>query len=121
MNKQLLVIDDNVDILNIFKLLLSGKGYKVRTSSKGEYTEDLINGKNKLPDLIILDIMLGDKDGRDICKKLKNSPITKHIPIIMISSDLTSKKSSLEANANSFIAKPFENETVIRAIKSYLS
>lgn len=120
MNKKILIIDDDIDILDAIQLLLQDKGYEVKVSSKGEYAESLTKNKQELPDLIVLDIMLGEKDGRIICKKLKSSPRTKHIPIIMVSAYPTSEQSTLEANADTFIAKPFESEFLLKTIKNYL-
>lgn len=119
-NKKILIIDDDVDILDALQLLLEDKGYDVNVNSKGEYAEKLIEGKKELPDLIVLDIMLGNKDGRIICKQLKSSNRTRHIPIILVSAQSNSKESSLEAKANFFLPKPFESNTLIKTIESYL-
>lgn len=118
-NKKILIADDDADILDALKLLLKEKGYKVNVSLKGEYVEKLTE-KGELPDLIVLDIMLGDKDGRAICKKLKNSERTRHIPVILVSAHLSSKESSIESKATSFLAKPFESKTLLKTIESHL-
>lgn len=120
MNKKILIVDDDVDILDALQLLLQDKGYDVKVSSTGEYAESLIKGKKELPDLIVLDIMLGEKDGRAICKALKSFPRTKHIPIILVSAHSTNKQSSFDAHANTFIAKPFESELLLKTIENYL-
>lgn len=120
MSKKILIIDDDIDILDALQLLLEDKGYDINVNSKGEYAEKLIEGKKELPDLIVLDIMLGNKDGRIICKQLKSSNRTKHIPIILVSAQSNSKKSSLDVGANFFLAKPFESNTLIKTIENYL-
>lgn len=121
MNKKILIVDDDVDILDALQLLLQDKGYKVKVASNGKYAESLIKGNKDLPDLIVLDIMLGEKDGRIICKKLKVSSRTKHIPIILVSAHPDSKQSSFDAKASAFIAKPFESEFLLKTIANYLS
>lgn len=120
MNKKILIVDDDADILDALQLLLEEKGYKVTISMKGEYAEKLAEGKGELPDLIVLDIMLGDKDGRVICRKLKSSKRTMNIPVILVSAHSSSKQSSLEAKATSFLAKPFETKALLQAIENHL-
>lgn len=120
MNKKILIVDDDVDILDALKFLLEDRGYQVAISSKGEYAEKLTERAKNLPDLIVLDIMLGDKDGRVICRKLKGSDKTRHIPIILVSAHPSSEQSSLDAHASSFLAKPFESETLLKTVKSLL-
>lgn len=118
-NKKILIADDDADILDALRLLLEEKGYRVSVSLRGEYVEELTK-KGELPDLIVLDIMLGDKDGRLICRKLKNSERTKSIPVILVSAHLNSRKSSMEAKATSFLAKPFESEILLKTIANNL-
>src|SRR4051812_19978109 len=82
--KTILVIDDDPSILDATKFILEDIGYAVITSEKGEYAENLLKN-NHLPDLIILDVLLSGKDGREICRILKTQENTKNIPIIMVS------------------------------------
>ena len=116
MKKTILVIDDDPDILDAMRFTLEAEDYEVITSEKGEYTENLRDKTNNLPDLIILDILLSGKDGRTICKKLKGQKDTKHIPVIMISAHPGAEKSSKDVCADDFIAKPFDVDVLLKKI-----
>lgn len=120
MNKTILIIDDDPDILDSMRFVLEGEEYTVITSEKGEYAENLYDKNNKLPALIILDVLLSGRDGRTICKKLKSKKKTKHIPIIMISAHPDAEKSIQKVGADWFLAKPFEGEDLLEVLKKQL-
>lgn len=113
---QILVVDDDFDILDALRFVLEDSGYTVSTTQNGEEAEKLITAK-ELPRLIILDVLLSGKDGRDICKRLKSDNHTKHIPIIMISAHPAVKQSVFEAGADSFIPKPFDIGIMLKTIE----
>src|SRR3954463_15797157 len=81
----ILVVDDDPGILDALRFLFEEEGYQVQTSEKGDYAEALHEDNGGLPDLIVLDVLLSGKDGREICRKLKSRADTRHIPIVMIS------------------------------------
>ena len=116
--KKLLVVDDERDILEFLQVILEEEGYAVITSDKGEYLEQLHNGG--LPDLILLDVLLSGKDGREIVKYLKSQDETKHIPVIMLSAHPSSEQAARVAGADDFVAKPFEIDLLLAKIASYL-
>jgi DNA-binding response OmpR family regulator len=120
MKKNILVIEDDESILTAMKFTLEYEGYSVVITDKGEYVENLKHGKNKLPDLIILDVLLSGKDGRVICKELKSKKQTKHIPIIMMSAHPGAEKSVNEIGANNFLAKPFDIDVLLEMVKEYI-
>src|SRR5947209_19129198 len=101
--KKILVVDDDPGILDALKLTLEDAGYEVQTSDKGDYAENLRDTNGGLPDLIILDVLLSGKDGRTICRALKNRPDTQHIPIIMISAHPGAADSVRAVGANDFV------------------
>lgn len=117
--KNILVIDDDKDILDAITFVLESDGYSVTTSEKGDYAENLIFQQH-LPDLIILDVLLSGKDGRVICKKLKSQKETKSIPIIMVSAHPNAEKTVKEAGADSFLAKPFDIESLLENIHTFI-
>src|SRR5947209_18976689 len=82
-HKKILVVDDEPDILEFLREILEEEGYTVATTDKGEYVEKLHDGG--LPHLILLDVLLSGKDGREIVKYLKRQEETQHIPVIMCS------------------------------------
>lgn len=117
--KKILVVDDDTDILEFLQVILEEEGYAVLTTSKGEYVEQLHNGG--LPHLILLDIFLSGKDGREIAKYLKSQEETKHIPIIMFSAHPSAEETARASGANDFIAKPFEIDDFLEKVAQYVN
>lgn len=117
--KKLLVIDDEEDILEFLKVILEDEGYFVVTSDKDDYLANLDDGM--LPDLILLDLLLSGKDGRDIVTYLKMQEKTKHIPVIMFSAHPSAREITKRAGADDFVAKPFEIDLLLSKIARFLS
>src|SRR5207247_10131478 len=115
--KRLLVVDEEQDILEFLKVILEEEGYTVDTTDKDDYLEKL---NDILPDLILLDMLLSGKDGREIVKYLKMHEKTRHIPVIMFSAHPSAKESALQAGADDFVSKPFEIELLLNKIAQYL-
>src|SRR6266566_3247453 len=116
--KTLLLIDDEPDILEFLQVILEEEGYTVVTTDKGDYLEKLTHGG--LPDLILLDMLLSGKDGREITKYLKSQEKTRHIPVIMFSAHPSAEKSARQAGADDFVAKPFEIDILLNKIAHFL-
>jgi DNA-binding response OmpR family regulator len=118
--RKILIVDDDQDILNILTLLFDIEGFDVKGIDNGYVIEETI--KSFAPDIILLDVMLGGLDGREICHKLKDSNETRHIPIIMISANTDmSKITYKECRPDSFIPKPFDIEHVLFKVNDILS
>lgn len=115
--KRILVVDDEVDILEFLQIILEDEGYEVVTSDKGEYLEQLHNGG--LPHLILVDVLLSGKDGRQIVKYLKGQKETKHIPIIMFSAHPSAEETARQAGTDDFLAKPFEIDVLLAKIARF--
>ncbi len=118
MQKRILVVDDDLNILETMQFMLAAEGHSVTLADKGEYIEKLLERHGLLPDLIIFDVLLSGKDGRDIARKLKKQTNTRNIPVLMFSALPDVKKSVLEAGADDFLAKPFEIDDLLQAINS---
>jgi DNA-binding response OmpR family regulator len=116
--KKILVVDDDVDILTVVQLVLENNDFEVQAISKWQQIYAMIGEFN--PDLILLDVSLGTQDGRNICKQLKSSPDTMHIPVILFSANLNVEKNVEECLADSFIAKPFDINDLIQGINNEL-
>lgn len=116
--KKILVVDDEPDILEFLQVILEEEGYNVLTSQKAEYLEQLHNGG--LPDLILLDVLLSGKDGREIVKYLKQQEETKHIPVIMFSAHPSAEQTAKEAGAEDFLAKPFEIDELLEKVAKFI-
>lgn len=117
--KKLLIVDDEPDILEFLQVILEEEGYEVLTSTKSEYLEQLHNGG--LPQLILLDVLLSGKDGREIVKYLKSQGETKRIPVIMFSAHPSAEQTARAAGAEDFIAKPFNIDDLLAKIARLLS
>jgi DNA-binding response OmpR family regulator len=118
-SKRILVVDDEPDILEFLQVILEEEGYQVVTSQKAEFLDQLHNGG--LPDLILLDVLLSGKDGREIVKYLKRKAETKAIPVIMISAHPSAEETARAAGADDFLAKPFDIEVLLAKIAHFLS
>ena len=114
--KKIMIADDDPGIVDAIEMLLEFEGYQVSSTVDGATVLDM---KEELPDLLLLDIWMSGEDGRDICKKLKQTPITKNIPVIMISASRDIKESAMAAGADDFIAKPFEMNDLLNKIKKF--
>ena len=118
MKKQILVADDNPAILDALKIMLEEEGYKVETTVDGATVKGL---KEPLPDLLLLDIWMSGIDGRDICKLLKSSAATKHIPVIMVSATKDIEQIAKDSGADDFISKPFQMEQLLAMVAKYVN
>jgi|SRR5579859_2223535 len=116
--KKILVIDDELDILEFLQELLEQEDYTVVTIDKAEYLEKLHD--EGLPDLILLDVLLSGKDGREIVKHLKSQQETRHIPVIMFSAHPSAEGTARAAGADDFVAKPFELDELLEKVAHYL-
>ena len=116
--KKIFVVDDDPAILLFMEALLEDAGHRVAVSEKGDALEKLV--PDDLPHLIILDMLLSGKDGREIARKLKASELTRHIPIIMISAHPGAESAARAAGADAFLAKPFEMDDLLALVEGYL-
>ena len=117
---RILAVDDDKDILEVIQFILEDSGYEVDTLSDGRRLLDAI--KNHTPDLILLDIMLGNVDGRELCKNVKGQIDTNGIPVIMISaSHNLSDVLKQDCAPDDFIAKPFDINVLLNKIKQQLA
>jgi DNA-binding response OmpR family regulator len=113
---KILVVDDDADILTLVKLTLNINGFEVEALSRWEHIDSTINNYN--PDLILLDVSLGDADGREICKRLKLSAATSHIPVILFSANVEMEKSIKDCHAQAFISKPYSLTQLLQVIQA---
>ena len=113
-HKKIMIADDDPGIVDAVEMLLEFEGYTVTSTVDGSTVLDM---KDELPDLLLLDIWMSGEDGRDICKKLKHTDATKNIPVIMISASRDIKESALASGADDFLAKPFEMNELLEKIE----
>lgn len=108
--KRLLIIEDDVDVSEMLTTFFERQGYEVFHAEEGAVGIAL--GRSKLPDLILLDVMLPDMDGFDVCKALRTSTLTKYIPITFLTQRdaRADKVAGLELGADDYVTKPFDIE-----------
>ncbi len=119
-NENILVVDDEEDVLELVRYNLDKSGYQVETASSGE--EALTKARRKLPDLVILDLMLPGMDGLEVCKKLKNDAKTEGLPIIVLTAkgEETDVVTGLELGADDYVTKPFSPKVLIARVRRIL-
>jgi len=118
MNNRILAVDDDKDILKVVKANLELHGYEVDTAENWEGAQERMSVRT--PDLIILDVMLPDGDGVEICRDLrKDFP---NMPIIMVTArdKVSDKVFGLESGADDYVVKPFETLELVARIKACL-
>ncbi len=118
--EKILVIEDEKNITELVKYNLEQQGYRVLTSSRGD--NGLEQARKEKPDLIILDLMLPEMDGLEICKILKQNFSTAHIRIIMLTAkgEEADKVVGLEMGADDYITKPFSPRELLARVKAVM-
>jgi DNA-binding response OmpR family regulator len=120
MNAKILIVDDQLDLLELLQMALEHEGFQVRTAPSGTAALEAVAAEK--PDLILLDIVLGDISGIKLTTKLKNSDETSQIPIIL----LTAKDSEtdiivgLSVGADDYITKPFSTKVLLARMEAVL-
>jgi len=120
MSQQIAIVDDEPDILELVAINLEKAGYVTGKYISGK--DFVLSLQNYTPDLIILDLMLPDIDGLDICRKLKGMEKTQNTPIIMLTAkgDEIDKILGLEMGADDYVTKPFSPRELVARVKAIL-
>jgi len=127
--KRILIVDDEPDTVEMITTLLELEGYQVSSAYSGtEALKFLDMERRRAPeeeipvDLILLDVMLGNEDGREICQKIKEDELLRFIPIIILTvrSSLQDKLNGLNLGADDYLTKPFINEELLAKVKVML-
>ncbi|WP_199330830.1 MULTISPECIES: response regulator [unclassified Leptolyngbya] len=119
--RDILIVDDLPDNLRFLSTFLVSNGYSVRKATSGRMAQVAIAAL--VPDLILLDINLGDMSGYDLCQHLKKNPDTQAVPIIFLSaiSDVTDKFKAFQMGGADYITKPFQLEEVLARVQTQLT
>jgi DNA-binding response OmpR family regulator len=117
--KKILVVDDDKAVITLLESLLSGQGYKVSAANDG--LDAMVQVRNNIPDLIILDIMMPEINGYDVCSNLKFDEKFKNTPIII----LTNREQELDPRIGQlmgidYIHKPIDSKILLEKIKNTL-
>ena len=118
--KKIYCVEDDINIRELLEYTLTQSGYNVSGFENAE--EFFSSVKTNIPELVILDIMLPDKDGMAILKELRQAPSTKHLPIIMLTakSSQLDKIKGLDSGADDYMTKPFDIMELISRINALL-
>src|SRR5688572_29255750 len=109
-----LVVDDDTDLLEMISLVLASNGIKVNCLNNGNDFWNFLSDNS--PDVVLMDIFLGDLDGRELCRTIKSSQRFKYIPVILYSAGQVTPASIEDSLADDFISKPFDIVQLIRKI-----
>jgi two-component system phosphate regulon response regulator PhoB len=118
--KSILIVEDEKDIVDLIAYHLKQSGFSVLTASDGP--SGLQKAKKERPGLIILDLMLPEMDGKDVCRILKSDPLTQPIPILMLTAkaEEVDRVIGFELGADDYVTKPFSPRELVLRVKAIL-
>jgi DNA-binding response OmpR family regulator len=118
--QKVLVIEDEPDLVEVLQYNLDREGYKVITCRDGE--QGLSRIRTDDPDLVVLDLMLPGLDGVEVCRRVKSDPVTRHIPIIMVTAkgEESDVVLGLGLGADDYVTKPFSPKELLARIRVVL-
>jgi diguanylate cyclase (GGDEF)-like protein len=117
----ILVVDDEPDILGLNRIILEREGWQVITSGDG--VDAIQKAVDRLPDLIVLDVMMPRMNGYQVCRLLKNDPQTSWIPIVIctVRSLESEKLYAYTSGADQYLVKPFDSQDLVRLVRRLLA
>lgn len=120
MNSNIYVVEDESDILELVRLQLEQAGYATCGFTHAQKMLDRL--REEIPDLIILDLMLPDIDGLEVCRRIKTDQAWERIPIIMLTAraDIEDRVKGLEYGADDYVTKPFDTSELLARVKAVL-
>jgi phosphate regulon transcriptional regulator PhoB len=118
--KRVLIVEDDHDIIELVRYNLEREGYRVTHATDG--VSGLESARRELPDLLILDLMLPQLSGLQLCQEIRRTPRTAHLPIIMLTarSDEADRVVGLELGADDYVTKPFSPRELVARVKAVL-
>ena len=121
MGKTILIVEDEPKNMNLLRDLLQRFGYEILEASDGE--QGVKSAGEKMPDLILMDIMMPKMDGLEATRIIKADIKTKHIPVIALTSYAMKgdREKTIEAGCDGYIAKPIDIKEVLKTIETYLT
>lgn len=120
MTEKILIVDDDIDSLKLIGLMLQRQGYEVVAANTGN--QGISKAHQEQPDLIILDVMMPDMNGYEVCRRLRGVPETQTIPIIMFTAKtlIDDKVAGFEAGADDYLTKPTHPAELVSRVKAIL-
>jgi two-component system phosphate regulon response regulator PhoB len=120
MAESILVVDDEPDILELVRFNLTRAGYQVLTAATGSEALTLL--RTSRPDLVLLDLMLPDSSGTEICREIRNDPALKSLPVIMLTAkgEEVDRIVGFELGTDDYVTKPFSPRELVLRVKALL-
>src|SRR5437867_11218981 len=120
MAREVLVVEDEPDIRRLVVLHLERDGFRCRTATSG--SDALREVKTAIPDLVVLELMLPELDGLEVCRRLRRDTSTASLPIIMLTakSDEVDRVVGLEVGADDYVGKPFSPKELVARVRAVL-
>jgi two-component system, OmpR family, phosphate regulon response regulator PhoB len=117
---QVLIVDDERDLVRLLEFNLQQAGFETSAAYGGE--EALQRVRQRIPDLVVLDLMLPDISGTEVCRQLKSSPRTRHVPVLMLTArtDEVDRVVGFEVGADDFVTKPFSLRELVLRVRAIL-
>jgi pilus assembly protein CpaE len=121
LNTRILLIDDDVELLRMMSIILEKAGFQVDKADDGLVGIGM--AEKKVPDLIILDVMMPRMDGLEVCRRLRNQPATRQVPIIMLSAmgEIDDKVKGFTVGADDYISKPVDSKELVLRVYALLN
>jgi two-component system, OmpR family, phosphate regulon response regulator PhoB len=115
-----LLVDDERDLLSLLDFNLRAAGFETSLATTGE--QALAQVRRRVPDLVVLDLMLPDVSGTEVCRQLKSDPRTKHVPVVMLTAkgDEVDRVVGFELGADDYVTKPFSVRELVLRLKAVL-
>jgi two-component system, OmpR family, alkaline phosphatase synthesis response regulator PhoP len=119
--QSVLVVDDEPNIVLSLEFLMKQAGFDVRVAHDGEAA--LLAFEERVPDLVLLDVMLPKRDGYDVCQAIRANPAWKNVRILMLTARgrEIEREKGLALGADDYITKPFSTHEVVERVRQYLS
>jgi len=116
----ILIVDDTAPNLQVLSSMLRAQGHRVRSALSGALA--LRAARSRTPDVVLLDVMMPDMDGYEVCSRLKADPALRHVPVIFLSAlqDAEDKVRAFRAGAGDYITKPFHLDEVVARVQTHL-
>ena len=118
--KRILAVDDEPHILKLVAFSLKSGGFDVVEASDG--LSAIAMAESEHPDLILLDVMMPVLDGYETCRRLKENPATRDIPVVMLTAktQMTEQKNGMESGATEYVCKPFTPKELVAQVRGFL-
>jgi DNA-binding response OmpR family regulator len=120
MPAKILIVDDDPDMVELLRMALTEAGYSACSAATG--TEALAEAQRSSPDLVVLDLLLPEMNGFNVCENLRRNPATASVPIIMITvlPGQFPRLAGMEAGVNAYVNKPFQTQELVSCVNGLL-